>query len=62
MGKNDKRELEVARKKLATELDSFLTVSKGLFEPLRGLTDEQVTALVALAYTLRIALLAGRPV
>jgi len=61
MGKKSKQELENARKKLANELDKFVKASRNLLEPLKGLNDTQIAALVTLGYSMRVIMLAGRP-
>lgn len=61
MEKGRKKELEDARKKLASELDKFMQVSRNLLEPLKELNEYQIAALVTLAYSMRVIMLARRP-
>jgi len=61
MKKKKKQEFENARQKLANELDKFVKVSRNLLEPLKGLNEIQVAALVTLGFLMRAITLAGRP-
>jgi hypothetical protein len=61
MGNENRRELEEARQQLARELDSLVKASGDLLEPLKGLDESQIAAVVTLGFAMRVVMLAGRP-
>jgi hypothetical protein len=61
MERNDRKELENARQKLANELDKLVKVSENLLAPLKAVNENQMAALVMLGFSVRLILLAGRP-
>src|SRR4030042_1211801 len=60
MKKATRKELDDAREKLSSTFHSLVKASKELLQPLKGLDEVQTAAVVTLAATMRIALLAGR--
>ena len=61
MPKKDVKRLKIAREKLAKQLNGLIKASEKLLEPLKDLDEEQTAALVALVYSTRLIMFAGRP-